>query len=215
MDPSPDLSSMRVRYVPGPLHAHEVPADPFAAVRRWLAEAVAAGVPEPNAMVLTTATPQGRSSARTVLLKELDDRGFVFYTNLRSRKAREIEANPAVALCFPWFPMARQVVVEGVAELVDRATVEAYWVTRPRESQLGAWASEQSEPVASRDDLHAQLQQVTARFEGQHVLPVPPQWGGYRVVPEIIELWQGQPGRLHDRLRYTRQPGWTLHRIQP
>jgi pyridoxamine 5'-phosphate oxidase len=215
MDPSPDLSSMRVRYVPGPLHAHEVLPDPFAQVRLWLAEAVAAAVPEPNAMVLTTATPQGRSSARTVLLKELDEQGFVFYTNLRSRKARDIEANPAVGLCFPWFPMARQIVVEGVAELLDRATVESYWVTRPRESQLGAWASAQSQPVASRDALHAQLQQVSARFEGQPVLPVPPQWGGYRVVPDLVELWQGQPGRLHDRLRYTRRHGWTLERIQP
>jgi pyridoxamine 5'-phosphate oxidase len=215
MDPSPDLSSMRVRYVPGPLHAHEVLPDPLAQVRRWLAEAVAAGVPEPNAMVLATATPQGRSSARTVLVKELDERGFVFYTNLRSRKARDIAANPAVGLCFPWFPMARQVVVEGVAETLHRDTVEAYWVTRPRESQLGAWASEQSQPVASREALHAQLQQVTARFEGQAVLPVPPQWGGFRVVPDLVELWQGQPGRLHDRLRYTWAQEWTLTRIQP
>jgi pyridoxamine 5'-phosphate oxidase len=215
MDSSPDLSSMRVRYVPGPLHAHEVLADPLAQVRRWLAEVAAADVPEPNAMVLTTSTPQGRSSARTVLLKELDERGFVFYTNLRSRKARDIEANPAVALCFPWFPAARQVVVEGVAEPLDRATVQAYWATRPRESQLGAWASEQSQPVASRDALHARLREVTARFDGQQGLPVPPTWGGYRVVPDLVELWQGQPGRLHDRLRYTGPAPWTLQRIQP
>jgi pyridoxamine 5'-phosphate oxidase len=215
MDPSPDLSSMRVRYVPGPLHAHEVLPDPFAQVRRWLAEAVTAGVPEPNAMVLATATSTRRPSARTVLLKELDERGFVFYTNLRSRKARDIEANPGVGLCFPWFPMARQVVVEGVAEPLDRATVEAYWVTRPRESQLGAWASEQSAPVASREALHAQLEQVAARFEGQAVLPVPAAWGGFRVVPEVVELWQGQPGRLHDRLRYTWAQEWRLTRIQP
>ncbi len=211
----PDLAAMRVRYVPGPLHEADVTAEPAEQFRRWLADAVTAGLPEPNAMVLATSTVQGRASTRVVLLKELDDRGFVFYTNTGSRKAAEIEANPRASLCFPWFPMARQVLVEGPVEPVARDVAHAYWATRPRESQLGAWASAQSEPIDSREALAARLTQVSERF-GDGPVPLPQRWGGYRVVPEVVEFWQGQPGRLHDRLRYRLAAGaWTLDRLQP
>jgi pyridoxamine 5'-phosphate oxidase len=207
---------MRVRYVPGPLHEHEVDADPRVQVSAWLEAAVQAGLPEPNAMVLSTVGADGRPGTRIVLLKQIDERGYVFFTNTASRKGRDIDAHAEVALLFPWFPMARQVVVEGVAEAVDVAEADAYWATRPRESQLGAWASEQSRPIESREALHARLDAVTRRFAADTVLPRPPSWGGYRVVPQRIELWQGQPGRLHDRLRYERtETGWLLSRLQP
>lgn len=213
----PDLAAMRVRYVPGPLHEADVSADPAEQFHRWLADAVTAGLPEPNAMVLATSTAAGRPSSRTVLLKELDERGFVFYTNTGSRKAGEIADNPRASLCFPWFPMARQVLVEGSVEPVAREVAAAYWATRPRESQLGAWASEQSRPVGDREALHAQWLAATERFADAAEVPLPPHWGGYRVVPRRLELWQGQPGRLHDRLSYerTRAGSWTLTRLQP
>jgi pyridoxamine 5'-phosphate oxidase len=208
---------MRVRYLPGALMEQDVAADPFAQFGAWLADAVEAGVVEPNAMVLATVGPDGRPSSRTVLLKELDVTGFVFYTNTTSRKADELAAHPGASLCFPWHAMARQVVVEGTAEAVDRATAQAYWSTRPRESQLGAWASDQSRPVADREALHARLVQVQERFADVASVPLPPHWGGFRVVPHRLELWQGQPGRLHDRLRYQRgeDGAWTLTRLQP
>ena len=217
---SPPLSlpAMRVRYTPGPLHEADVEAFPLGQVRRWLAEAMQAGVAEPNAMVLSTAGASGEVSSRHVLLKELDDLGFVFYTNLSSRKAAQIAELPRASLCFPWYAMSRQVSVEGSVTLLDRATVEQYWHQRPRESQLGAWASDQSQPVASREALHAQLAEVSARFGDDEAIPVPDQWGGYRVVPHRVELWQGQPGRLHDRLVYLRDEvgdGWRLVRLQP
>ena len=212
------LPSMRVRYTPGPLLEADVETSPFVQVRRWLAEALRAGVPEPNAMVLSTAGVSGEVSSRHVLLKELDDLGFVFYTNHSSRKAAQIAERPYASLCFPWYAMSRQVTVEGTVTLLDRASVEQYWHQRPRESQLGAWASEQSRPVASREALHAQLEEVSRRFGDGAAIPVPEQWGGYRVVPHRVELWQGQPGRLHDRLVYLREEiggGWRLVRLQP
>jgi pyridoxamine 5'-phosphate oxidase len=165
-------------------------------------------------MVLATATADGRPSARLVLLKELDDTGFVFFTNIGSRKAAEIAANPAVALCFPWFAIERQVVVAGTASPVARAETEAYWATRPRESQLGAWASEQSTLIGSRAELEARAAAAAERFPD--VVPLPEFWGGYRVEPESVEFWQGGPGRLHDRLCYRRtRDGWRLERLAP
>lgn len=210
-----DLAGMRVRYTPGPLHEHEAAASPFVQFRDWLAAAVAAGLVEPNAFVLAT-VGDAQPSSRLVLLKELDERGFVFYTNTGSRKAREMAANPSVSACFPWFPMARQVVVEGRAERIAPEVAEAYWRTRPRESQLGAWASDQSRPVADREALHARLAQVQERFADVEEVPLPAGWGGYRIVPDEVEFWQGQPGRLHDRLRYRRSAdGWVRQRLQP
>jgi pyridoxamine 5'-phosphate oxidase len=216
---APRLAEMRVRYVPGPLLERDVASSPFEQFRTWLAEAVAVGLPEPNAMVVSTVDPDGRPSSRHVLLKELDDVGFVFYTNLGSRKARALAVHPEASLCFPWFPMSRQVVVGGRVEPVDRATAGEYWAERPRESQLGAWTSEQSRPAASREALRERLAALEQRFAGSPV-PLPDFWGGFRVVPDTVELWQGQPGRMHDRLRYDRGRGgvdarWTLTRLQP
>ena len=218
--PSVSLPAMRVRYTPGPLHESDVDASPLVQVRRWLAEALEAGVPEPNAMVLSTVGAAGEVSSRHVLLKELDDLGFVFYTNLASRKAAQLAQRPRASLCFPWYAMSRQVSVEGSVTLLDRATVEQYWHQRPRESQLGAWASDQSRPVASREALHARLAEVSRQFGDAELIPVPDQWGGYRVLAQRVELWQGQPGRLHDRVVYLLDEDgddrrWRLVRLQP
>jgi pyridoxamine 5'-phosphate oxidase len=210
------LRTMRVRYTPGPLLEHDVHPSPLVQVRRWLDEAVEADLAEPNAMVLSTSDRSGRVSSRHVLLKELDDAGFVFYTNLGSRKAAQLAENPLAALCFPWFEMSRQVCVEGSSEPVDRGSAADYWSVRPRESQLGAWASAQSTAIESREHLLAQLSQVEQRFGTGEPVPLPDFWGGFRVVPTRIELWQGQPGRLHDRLVYQRtDDGWDLTRLQP
>lgn len=212
----PDLAAMRVRYTPGPLHEADVAESPFEQFGRWLADATGAGLPEPNAMVVSTIDDDGRPASRHVLLKELDEVGFVFYTNLGSRKATALSARPAAALCFGWFAMSRQVCAVGRVEPVDRATAAAYWSVRPRESQLGAWASRQSAPVQSRADLLDQLAAVTVRFPPDEPVPLPDFWGGYRVVPDEVEFWQGQPGRMHDRLRYSRHnEGWRLGRLQP
>jgi pyridoxamine 5'-phosphate oxidase len=221
VEPSPvwdfaqeSLARMRRRYPTERLLESAVANEPFAMFKSWFVAAVECGLPEPNAMVLATATPDGRPSARHVLLKELDDSGFVFFTNFGSRKAAEISSNPRVSLCFPWFAMARQVVVCGMAAMVSRAETEAYWVTRPRESQLGAWASEQSSVIGSRADLEAAAAAAAARFPES--VPAPPFWGGYRVVPDTVEFWQGGPARLHDRLLYSRtDEGWRLHRLAP
>lgn len=210
------LADMRVRYVPGPLRESGVDPSPFEQFAGWLREASAAGLPEPNAMVVSTVDPDGRPSSRHVLLKELDGTGFVFYTNLSSRKARALAAHPVASLCFPWFPMSRQVVVGGTVQRVDTATAAAYWAVRPRESQLGAWASEQSRPIASREALRERLASLAARFGADGPVPLPDFWGGYRVVPDTVEFWQGQPGRMHDRLLYSRSgDGWSLARLQP
>lgn len=205
---------MRQPYSAKRLLEGDVAPEPHAQFRLWLADAVANRLPEPNAMVLGTATADGRPSARHVLLKELDAAGFVFFTNHRSRKAEEIAANPVVCLCFPWFAIARQVVVNGSASRVSPAETEAYWATRPRESQLGAWASSQSAVIGSRAELEAAAAAAAARFPG--AVPVPGFWGGYRVVPQTVEFWQGGPGRLHDRLLYTRaDQGWRIERLAP
>lgn len=210
-----DLSAMRRAYRSGRLLESGVPADPFELFRAWLLDAVEAGLAEPNAMVLGTADASGQPSTRIVLLKELDESGFVFYTNLGSRKAREIAVNPAVSLCFPWFAVERQVVVTGTAAQVPRAEAAAYWATRPRESQLGAWASAQSSVIASRAELERRAATMAERFPGD--VPLPGFWGGFRVPPDAIEFWQGGPARLHDRLRYSRHSAgeWRLERLAP
>lgn len=181
----------------------------------WLADALAAGIPEPNAMVLATAGPDGRPSARTVLLKGYDRGGLVCYTNLRSRKATEVRANPYASLVFCWLPRHRQVVVCGRVEEVPRAEVAAYFAHRPRGAQLGAWASPQSQVVASRRELDDGYAAAAARFPDQ--VPPPPHWGGLRVVPDSVEFWQGRPDRLHDRLRFRRVADeiWTVERLAP
>ena len=183
--------------------------------RRWFTDAVTADeIVEPNAMVLATADAAGRPSTRTVLLKDVDERGFVFFTNYTSRKATELAANPAASLLFPWHAIGRQVVVTGRAERLDRDRSEAYFATRPRLSQLGAWASPQSQVIGGREDLDRALADAQARFPGD--VPAPPHWGGYQVVPDMVEFWHGRPNRLHDRIRFVRDgEAWRVERLGP
>lgn len=182
---------------------------------RWLAEAVRAELVEPNAVVLGTATPDGVPSARTVLLKGFDSRGLVVFTNLSSRKGREVAANPRASLVVPWVPLERQVVVTGAVERVSRDETAAYFRSRPRAAQLGAWASRQSSVMGSRAELEQRLREAEQRF-GTAEVPVPDFWGGLRVLPAEVEFWQGRPGRLHDRLRYrARGDGWVVERLSP
>jgi pyridoxamine 5'-phosphate oxidase len=200
----------------GPLLEDDLAAGWTLQFATWFAEAAAYGLAEPNAMIVATADRDGRPSARTVLLKGYDERGFVFYTNYTSRKGAEVQANPYASLVFPWFPMQRQVLVAGAVEKVTRAETEAYFATRPRGSQLGAWASPQSQIVPDRAAVDAGLAAVQERFGPDGPVPPPPHWGGLRVVPETVEFWQGRSNRLHDRLRYRRTPqGWILERLAP
>jgi len=197
------------------LDEQDVDPDPIEQFRRWISEAKAAGQPEPEAMALATATAGGAPSVRFVLMRGVDERGFVFYTNERSRKGLEMAANPLVSLAFRWWALERQVRVEGRAVVVDPDQSDAYFATRPRGAQLGAWASAQSETLRRRADLDESLEAVTARFAGSEV-PRPPWWGGFRVEPSVVELWQGRPDRLHDRLRYSLNgTTWEIDRLSP
>ena len=187
---------------------------PIDIVRAWLDEA-RDGAPEPHAMTLATASPDGVPSARIVLLRGIDERGFTFFTNRTSRKGEDLSANPHAALVLHWWGLGRQVRVEGAVEEVTDVESTAYWVTRPRASQLAAWASPQSQPLASRTDLDARVAAARERF-GDEPIPLPPFWGGYRVVPEAIELWEHRDDRLHDRLRYVRDgEGWRSELLAP
>jgi pyridoxamine 5'-phosphate oxidase len=182
----------------------------------WFADATAMGLPEPNAMVVATADAAGRPSARTVLLKGYDAAGFVFFTNYESRKGSELLANPYTSLVFPWFPLQRQVTVTGKAERVSRAETEEYFGSRPRGSRLGAWASPQSRVLQGRDAVDAGLTAAIERF-GDGPVPAPPHWGGFRVIPETVEFWQGRSSRMHDRLRFRLVPSgeWVVERLAP
>ncbi len=190
-------------------------ADPFSRFGAWLAEAAATELADPNAVALATATPDGRPSVRIVLLKAWDERGFVIYTNLESRKSMELRANPQAHLDFHWKSQARQVRIDGRAEPVSAAEADAYFATRARLSQAGAWASEQSRPLASRETFEERLAEVEARFEGQPI-PRPPFWSGWRIVPQAIEFWQDRDGRLHERQLFTLSgDGWSQGLLYP
>lgn len=209
------LAELRKDYALAGLVEKDLARDPFRQFEKWFQEAEAAKLTEPNAMVLTTATRDGRPSARTVLLKALDGRGFVFYSNYESRKGRELDANPRATLVFPWLALERQVIVEGAVTKVAREESEAYFHSRPRGSQLGAWVSAQSAIIPDRRVLEDSLKALETKYAGREV-PLPPQWGGWRLVPEAVEFWQGRRNRLHDRLRYRREKeGWTIERLAP
>lgn len=211
-----DLKDLRREYVRGGLHLKDLAADPISQFERWMAQAVEAEIPDPTAMTLASVAPDGQPSQRIVLLKGLDRHGFVFYTNLRSRKGRELQANPKVSLHFPWHALERQVSLTGQAKQLDGEEALAYFRRRPRESQLAAWASRQSQPVASREKLMARFEEMQERFSEEDI-PLPEFWGGFRVKPQQIEFWQGGAHRLHDRFQYTLEAdgNWRIDRLEP
>ena len=199
----------------GPLERSDLDPDPIVQFHRWLAAADAAGVPLANAIALATADASGAPSVRHVLLRGITDEGFVFFTNISSRKGRELEANPRASFTVLWRELDRQVCVRGSVTDLPSASSDAYFATRARDAQLGAWASRQSEPMAERTELERRLGETAERFDGGDV-PRPPFWGGYLLTPDDIEFWQGQPFRLHDRFRYARDgDAWTIERLYP
>jgi pyridoxamine 5'-phosphate oxidase len=210
------LAAMRADYSRDRLRREHLRDDPIAQFEAWLADAIKAQLTEPNAMSLATVGADGRPLVRTVLLKALDPRGFVFFTNLESRKARQIAENPQVSLLFPWLALERQVIVTGAAEKISVAESLRYFLTRPRESQLAAWASQQSRVISSRKMLEMEWEHLKAKF-GAGEVPLPSFWGGFRVKPLTIEFWQGGPNRLHDRFQYTRRAddSWVIERLAP
>jgi pyridoxamine 5'-phosphate oxidase len=212
----PDLTAIRTDYGRAGLDLADLAPSPVEQIETWLGEAIAAGHPEPTAMTLATATSQGEPAARVVLLKRVDERGLVFFTNYASDKGRQLEDNPRACANIFWVLLERQLRITGAVERVSRAESEAYFGSRPRESQLGAWASEQSGIIRDRAELERQFVATAARF-GDAPIPCPPHWGGYRLVPDQVECWQGRPSRLHDRLRYTRdsQGLWSVERLSP
>jgi pyridoxamine 5'-phosphate oxidase len=209
------LAALRQEYGRAGLSERDVDPDPIAQLERWMGDALSSGVYEANAATLATASRDGAPNARVVLIKGIDARGVTFFTNYESTKGRELAANPRACIVVHWRELERQVRVAGRVEKVARAESEAYFQSRPRGSQLGAWASAQSEVVASREALDAKLADVAARF-GEGEIPTPERWGGYRLAPETVELWQGRPNRMHDRIRYRQAgSGWVVERLSP
>jgi len=212
-----DISAMRRQYGEVGLVESDLPAEPIALFNSWLADAAANEiVVEANAMVLSTVTSDGPSS-RTVLLKDLTQDGFTFFTNYGSNKAKAIADNSNVSLLFPWYAMERQVIILGSAKKISRKDSESYFATRPRTSQIGAWASEQSSQLSSRDELEKKFKEFEAKFPENSTIPTPPTWGGYVVNPKSIEFWQGRYSRLHDRIQYVRDESsnWQRRRLNP
>lgn len=215
MDPL-DVASLRREYETQGLRRADLLPDPIEQFSLWFSGAAAAGLPDVNALALATSTPEGKPSTRVVLLKGFDQHGFVFFTNYRSQKGRELEANPQAAFAIYWVQLERQIRVSGRVEKTTRQESAAYFHSRPRASQLGAWVSRQSDVIDARRILEGRLAEMTERFQAGEV-ELPPHWGGYRIVPNEVEFWQGRASRLHDRFRYTRAAatGWTLERLAP
>ena len=211
-----DLENFRVEYTKGGLERENLHENPVEQFKRWMQQTIDAKIPDPNAMTVATVDASGQPSQRIVLLKNLDEKGFVFYTNLKSRKAQELLQNPKISLHFPWYLLERQVKVCGVAEQLSAAEVLKYFVSRPRDSQLGAWASHQSRPISSRALLMQQFDAMKNKFSKGEI-PLPDFWGGFRVKPHQIEFWQGGAARLHDRFEYNLQTdkSWTITRLEP
>lgn len=211
-----DLSEFRKEYSSQGLHREDLNTDPVLQFEQWFKQANDLQVHEPNAMTLATISADGIPSQRTVLLKAFDEKGLVFFTNYGSRKAHHIAGNPGVCLLFPWITLERQVIVQGKAEKISAAESLKYFATRPRDSQIGAWVSNQSEIVSSRKLLIQKLEEIKTKFKGGEV-PLPSFWGGYRVVPSTFEFWQGGSARIHDRFLYTRQQDgtWQIDRLAP
>ncbi|BAY96728.1 pyridoxal 5'-phosphate synthase [Tolypothrix tenuis PCC 7101] len=213
---NPTIADLRKDYTLQDLSETEVNPNPFMQFKQWFDQALAAQLPEPNAMTLATAMPDGKPSARMVLLKNFDERGFVFFTNYNSRKGQELAENPQAALVFWWAELERQVRITGQVEKVSEAESDQYFYSRPENSRLGAWASNQSEVIESREVLEQRLQELQDKYETQDI-PRPVNWGGLRVIPVEVEFWQGRPSRLHDRLLYTRldNGNWKIERLSP
>lgn len=213
----PNIENLRQDYRLASLDLPDVAPNPMEQFKKWFAEALEAKLPEPNAMTLATASPNGKPSLRVMLLKSVDYDGFTFYTNYKSRKAKDLEANPFAALCFLWLELERQVRIEGTIEKVSETESTAYFQSRPKGSQIGAWASPQSAIISDREVLEAKVTELMQVYENAEALPRPEHWGGYLVKPTLIEFWQGRSNRLHDRLQYTLQEdgNWKIERLAP